>query len=201
MAGYTLADNEFEIMRTGGVFLVEGDERRRLDELLLTNRNLVLVASRKRGLLGRESFFKRCSLALVQGAREGHPQVIVGKVKGDCPLRIVFQDETISLLFPGNSKAVAATWGRTMELACAGDLKGALAIAARPPEINALVGGVQAIVGSVASAASNATGQQAPLPAPETAFVTARCPGCHAPITGPKGSIVVCAWCGTAQTL
>ena len=74
MAGYTLADNEFEIMRTGGVFLVEGDERRRLDELLLTNRNLVLVASRKRGLLGRESFFKRCSLALVQGAREGHPR-------------------------------------------------------------------------------------------------------------------------------
>lgn len=213
MDGYTLSDNEIEIMRAEGVLLLEHRKRRHLKGLLLTNLNLILTTYKRRGLFSRDIYFKRCPLAQIRDVNKGHPQVLINKANGKYCLNVLFEDEAVTLLFPNDTKRLCTAWAHGIERAAVGDLKGALA--AYSPLL-----GIGSAIGKARDALSTALGIMqsngdccngpltvTPNPTDEPAhpehptLVTIKCSNCHAPISGEKGSLVVCEYCGTAQTL
>lgn len=193
MDDYGLEPGEFVIMQEASVRFDDGEN---LDELVLTNQNLILVNTMSRGLFKREKFIKRCPLARIRQAND-IPQVMASKYHNDYYLQVVFDDETISLNFPSNPKRTAERWAEGIRNAALGDLAGIKTEETLPPEIADLVDGAKGVFGSLFSGGGKKEG---PKPSKPTS-VNRKCVGCHAPLSGKEGETVICPYCDTKQTL
>ena len=174
---------------------VKLDDGTSLDELVLTNQNLILVTTMSQGLFKRSKFVKRCPLAKLQGAPD-NPQAIVTKYRDGYYLQALFADETISLSFPANQKRTAERWAEGIRSAAMGDLSSIRTEDYLPPEIASFVDGAKGAFGALfAGGKKQAEENRRP------ASVTRKCVGCHAPVSGHVGSTVTCPYCDTKQTL
>lgn len=109
MDEYNLEPGELVIMQEQSVKLGDGPDGEDLEELVLTNQNLILVASVQQGLFKRSRMLKRCPLSKIR--RQGDvPQVFASKYRDTYCLQIAFADETIALHFPANPKRGAERW-------------------------------------------------------------------------------------------
>ena len=194
MSDYNLEPGEFIIMQEASVALEDGES---LDELVLTNQNLVLVNTVPRGLFKRETFVKRCPLARIRQTN-GSPQVVATKYRDNYYLQVVFDDETVSLNFPSNPKRTAERWAEGIRNAALGDLAGIRTEESLPPEIAGFVDGAKDVLGSIFAGSTSKKSEGRPS---VPATVNKKCVGCHAPLSGRKGETVTCPYCDTKQTL
>ena len=192
MDDYNLEPGEFVIMQEASVKL---DDDTGLDELVLTNQNLILVTTRSQGLFKRSKYVKRCPLQKITGAQD-HPQVVVSKYRENYYLQVVFSDETISLNFPSNPKRTAERWAEGIRSAALGDYSDIKTEDFLPPEISNLVDGAKGAFGAIFSSGKKKGGEDT-----RPASVTKKCVGCHAPVSGRTGTTVTCPYCDTKQTL
>lgn len=194
MDEYNLEPGEFVIMQEASVKLDDGES---LDELVLTNQNLVLVNTMSRGLFKREKFVKRCPLTRIRQTG-GAPQAMATKYRDSYYLQVVFDDETISLSFPSNPKRTAERWAEGIRNAALGDLAGIRTEETLPPEIAGFVDGARDVFGSIFAGSAGKKTESRPS-APTR--VNGKCVGCHAPLSGRQGETVTCPYCDTKQTL
>lgn len=198
MDEYNLEPGEFTIMQESSVILLDRSGEERLDEVVLTNKNLVLVNTASQGLFKRTRYLKRCPLERI-ASPNGIPQAIVSKHKNDYRLQVVFDDETVALRFPANPKRTAERWAEGIRNAALGNLSGIRTEDVLPPEVADLVDGAKGIFGAVFAGGKKQS--NAPEASKRPARITKKCVGCHAPLTGRAGETVTCAYCDTKQTL
>ncbi|HJA28880.1 MAG TPA: hypothetical protein IAA15_04815 [Candidatus Olsenella pullicola] len=197
MEDYNLAPGELVVMQEQSVKLGNGAGDEDLDELVLTNQNLILVASASHGLFKKTRMLKRCPLEKIRWQNDA-PQVFATKYRSSYCLQAAFEDETVTLCFPANPRRLAERWARAIAQAADGELSGIGAEDDLPPEITNIVDGAKDLVGSLFGGGRQPRGAaQKERPA----NVTKKCVGCHAPITGRAGSPVTCSYCDTRQTL
>ena len=198
MDEYNLEPGEFTIMQESSVILLDRSGEERLDEVVLTNKNLILVNTASQGLFKRTRYLKRCPLDKI-ASPNGIPQAIASKHKNDYRLQVVFDDETIALRFPANPKRTAERWAEGIRNAALGNLSGIRTEDVLPPEVADLVDGAKGIFGAVfAGGKKQPNASEVPK---RPARITKKCVGCHAPLTGRAGEAVTCAYCDTKQTL
>lgn len=196
MDSYDLAPGEFVIMHEQSARLCEGSEEQDLQELVLTNRNLILAALVSESLFKKSRYLKHCPLDQLL-CTNGLPQVSVSKFRDKHHLLVAFQGENVDLYFPGNPKRTAQRWAEGIRKAALGDLASIQTEDVLPPEIADIVDGARGVFGAFLGTKDKAaTGG---LKMPET--VARKCQGCHAPLTGRAGSVVTCSYCDTKQTL
>ncbi|OUO33633.1 hypothetical protein [Olsenella sp. An293] len=195
MDDYNLEPGEFVIMQEASVKL---DDDTTLDELVLTNQNLVLVTTMSQELLRRSKFVKRCPLSRIRGSQE-EPQALVTKYRESYYLQVVYPDETISVTFPSNTKRSAERWAEAIRNAAVGNLSSIQPEDTLPPEIADFVDGAKGAFGAIFGGGKKPADKNGASQRPSS--VTKRCMGCHAPITGRAGSTVICPYCDTKQTI
>ena len=198
MDEYNLEPGEFTIMQESSAILLDRSGEERLDEVVLTNKNLVLVNTASQGLFKRTRYLKRCPLDRI-ASPNGIPQAIASKHKNDYRLQVVFDDETIALRFPANPKRTAERWAEGIRNAALGNLSGIRTENVLPPEVADLVDGAKGIFGAVFAGGKKQA--NTPETSKRPARITKKCVGCHAPLTGRAGETVTCAYCDTKQTL
>ncbi len=202
---YNLDPNEVLIMQNANVALISGEESKRLNEVVLTNKNLILVNEVSVSLFSSQRMLKRCPLDLV-ACCDGIPQAFIGKHKNKYVLQVVFTDEAITLHFPEDEKREARRWADAIKYTIVGDIDSIDTTATLPnKEIDGLISGITGFMSTFVTDANTVTGTTTkpnkPLRKPSTSKATAKCIGCHAPLLGAKGSIVTCEYCGSKQTL
>lgn len=199
MDGYNLEPGEFVIMQEASVTLFDGSSEEPLDEVVLTNRCLILVNTASQGLFKRARYLKRCPLKELS-AFDGSPQIMVVKYRNDYHLQVVFRDETVTLRFPANPKRAAERWEEAVRNVVLGNYADVRTNDYLPPEITNFVDGAKGAFDALFASGKMAdpTTQQRQK---ERAQVTTRCMGCHAPLTGRSGAAVTCPYCDAKQTL
>ena len=198
MDDYNLEPGEFVILQESSVTLHEDSSETKLDELLLTNRSLILVNTASQGLFKHTRYLKRCPLDEISRPND-MPQVTAMKFRNDYRLQVVFNDETVVLRFPANPKRGAERWADAILSVSQGNYSDIQTGDYLPPEITNLVDGAKDAFGSLFAGGKDRTAKAAPKSGP--ASVTKKCVGCHAPVTGRAGVIVTCPYCDTKQTL
>ena len=183
MKSYNLDRGEFVVLQRSDVSLVSEEGRNPLDEVVLTNKSLVLVVTVPDGAFRTARYLKR--LPLEQALDDlGVPRTAVTKVDNSYVLNVAFSDETVSLCFAGGSAGAARRWEQAISSAAVGDLDGIGA----DDETGDMLGDLLEETKGTFGALFGGTGQprkKAELPKrPMT--VTKRCVGCHAPIVGRK---------------
>lgn len=229
MSEYNLAAGELVVMQETFVRLKCGDEDKTLDELVLTNQNLILVDSVSRGFFKRERYLKRCPLEHILRTESGEPQIVVSNYRSRYLLQIAFQEETIAFLFSSDEKREAKRWSKNIRNVTLGYLTELQDESDLPPEISDAIDGVKNFVGAITGKKS----QELPPPPPGAAPVSltsphgaransanerfsstgsqkdaaamgalaGKCPGCHAPLAGKPGTTATCSYCDTTYTL
>lgn len=198
MDDYNLAPGELVVMQEQSVKLGEGPNGEDLDELVLTNQSLILVASAPQGLFRRARMLKRLPLSQMT-RRDEMPQAVASRFRGTYCLQVAFEDETVALFFPSNPRRQAERWADALVRAADGDLSvGGGGGEDLPPEITNVVDGARDLVGALFG---GGTRPQAPARTDRPSSVTKKCVGCHAPLSGRQGASVTCPYCDTRQTL
>ena len=91
---YNLASGELIIMQASNVRLGVGSGSEALDEIVLTNMNLILVATVSEGLFKTRRYLKRCPLDSILCSADV-PQAIAARVNSTPVLRVAFSEETV----------------------------------------------------------------------------------------------------------
>lgn len=199
MDGYNLEPGEFVILQEPSATLFDGSSEEPLDEVVLTNRCLILVNTTSQGLFKRARYLKRCPLKELS-TFDDSPQIMVVKYRNDYRLQVVFRDEAVTLRFPANPKRTAERWEEAVRNVVLGNYADVRADDYLPPEITNFVDGAKGAFGAlfVGGKKANPNTQQGQK---RQAQITIRCMGCHAPLTGRSGAAVTCPYCDTKQTL
>lgn len=201
MTEYNLEPGEFVIMQAQSVRLGTGSDSDSLDEVVLTNQNLILVASASRGLFNRVHYLKRCALSKIVGSPEA-PQVMTSKQQGSYYLNVAFEGEAIALRFLTDPKRTAQRWAEGICHAAAGDFSDIRTEEVLPSEVADLVDGAKSLIGAFTGGKAPTThGKSGSSGKGRAANVTKKCLGCRAPLTGQPGTVVTCDYCDTKQTL
>lgn len=202
MDEYHLEPGELVIMQTEGASFPSSEKTLRLDKVVLTNRNLILYASRAAGLLNREKLVKRCPL---EGACDasGEPRVSLIKQRNDCFLQIAYEDETVTLRFSESDKRQARLWTDAVRAAAVGDFANIKTEERLPGDVADLIDNAKGFVGAVfpGFGSKAKADQQQGEGRMRPAVVARKCQGCHAPLSGRRGSTVTCPYCDTKQML
>ena len=182
-----------------------GRESEELDELVLTNKNLILVNEVSAGIFTTQRLVKRCPLDSIL-CPEGSPQAFLGKKKDSYVLQVAFEQEAITLRFPDNERREAKRWADAIKYAVVGDLDSIDTEGDQlPPEVSGLVDGFKgfatAFISEATNTADSASKARKPIRKATKTVAAGRCTGCRAPLSGVKGAIVTCDYCGTKQTL
>lgn len=119
MSEYNLEPGEFVILQEDNASLA--NDKDDLAEVVLTNRNLILVADVSTGLFQTKRYLKRCPLEALCDY-EGAPQVMATKQRGKYVLQLGFESEAISLVLRNGDKDVAQKWSQAARAAAVGDL-------------------------------------------------------------------------------
>ncbi len=197
MEDYNLEPGEFVIMQEAPAELHSGSDIDRLDEVVLTNRHLILVCSQPTGLFQKRRLLKRCPLEQTLDS-QGFPQVVTTQLRDKNILQVLFQGENVSIAFPNKAKQTVERWAAGIRDAAVGNLGEIRTADVIPDELADFVDGAKNVVGSIFGK------KAAPAAAPRVAAratVARKCQGCHAPLSGRTGDTVVCAYCDTKQTL
>ncbi len=197
MEDYNLDPGEFVIMQEAPAELHSGKSVDKLDEVVLTNRHLILVCSQQQGLFQKRRMLKRCPLEQTLDS-QGFPQVVTTQLRDKNILQVLFSGENISVSFPNKSKQTVIRWAEGIRNAAIGDLGEIKTENPLPDELADFVDGAKNVVGTIfgkknAPAAEARKGGRA--------MVARKCQGCHAPLTGRAGDAVTCLYCDTKQTL
>lgn len=198
MDNYNLEPGEFVILQESSVTLYENSAETKLDELLLTNRSLILVNTASRGLFQHTRYLKRCPLEEISHHNDV-AQVMAVKFRNDYRLQVVFRDETIVLRFPTNPKRGAERWADAILRVSQGNYSDVQTGDYLPPEITNLVDGAKDAFGSLFTGGKGRAAKT--VPESRSTSTTRKCVGCHAPLTGRTGATVTCPYCDTRQTL
>lgn len=193
MDDYNLEPGEYVILQTMPVNLIDGDQKESLDEVVLTDRTLILVTTVSTGLFSSEKYVKRCPLSHVSYSAD-EPVVMVLKRGDSYWLQASFEGESISLEFPENPKQEAKRWSAAIKHAIEGEYDSINTNFLPPREIGDFLDNVR-------GAAKSMGFKDKPAEKGPSRRVNKKCPGCHAPLTGIRGHIVTCEYCGTKQTL
>lgn len=196
MEDYNLAPGELVVAQERSVKLGDGPDGEELEELVLTNQNLILVASAPQGLFKRTRMLKRCPLSRIV-RQDDVPQAVVAKYRGNYCLQVAFEGESVALFFPSNPRRQAERWADALVRAADGDLSGGGG-EDLPPEITNVVDGARDLVGALFGGSAR---PRAPAQTNRLSFVTKKCVGCHAPLSGRGGTTVTCPYCDTRQAL
>lgn len=203
---YNLKPGEVIIMQTGSVLLVSGKDEEELDELVLTNKNLILVNEVSTGLFSSQRLLKRCPLDSI-ACPDGTPQAFLGKKRNDYVLQVVFEQEAMTFMFAnGDKKREAKRWADAIKYASVGQLDNIdTEESPLPKDVTNLIDGIKgfatAFAAEMSDVGSEVSNTATPTKKAVKTKVAAKCPGCHAPLSGNKGSILTCEYCGTKQTL
>ncbi len=202
---YNLSPGEVVIMQSEAVVLHSGKDRDVLNEIVLTNQNLILVNVISTGFFTTQRLLKRCPLDSI-ACPEGVPQAFLGKKKDEHVLQVVFEQEAITLSFPDNPKREAKRWADAIKCAVVGEMEGIdTDESPLPSDMTDLIDGFKsltsAFVGEAASFTSTVPKASKPVKKAVKTKATVRCMGCRAPLSGNKGAILTCDYCGTKQTL
>lgn len=215
MAVYNLEPDEFILLQESGVKLYDVDGKHNLDEIVLTNQNLILVMSKQMNLLTRKRYLKRCPLSSIE-TTNGVPQIVVSKVKSawgeGYRLQIKFDEAAVSLSFSDDdTKESSEDWAKAIRKVMVGDLSNVVEEKPAqqvPKELGDILEGAKSVAAFVVGAKEElsntvrATSEQVKASAPQIRVpVTIKCAGCHAPLSGSKGDLATCPYCGTKQTL
>lgn len=200
MSDYQFGKNEFPLMEETSVHMREGSEERSLDKVILTNENLVLVDTVSTGLFKSETYVKRCPLENLQGA-DYDPQVLVSKLDDEYWLQALFESETVSLRFSENAKWNCERWAAAIKQAAQGDFASIATDGKPPTEIDEFINGAKDFLGGIFGKGENKAETGTSTPPSRPASVSTKCIGCHAPLTGRRGSKATCPYCDTVQTL
>ena len=197
MEDYNLDPGEFVIMQETPAELHSGKTVDKLDEVVLTNRHLILVCSQQQGLFQKRRLLKRCPLEQTLDS-QGFPQVVTTQLRDKNILQVLFSGENISVSFPNKSKQTVLRWAEGIRNAAVGNLGEIKTENPLPDELADFVDGAKNVVGTLFGKKST--------PAAEArkggrAMVARKCQGCHAPLTGRAGDAVTCLYCDTKQTL
>lgn len=121
MDDYNLVPGELVILQNDSVELGVGADAEKLNEVVLTSLNLILVAVVEEGIFKRTRYLKRCPLNQI--AETGDvPQAIAAQVKGRSVLRVAFADETLTLHFLDKERRNAERWAQSIRRAAAGNV-------------------------------------------------------------------------------
>lgn len=197
MDSYNLEPGEVIILQEDSVEILSDTDEESLEEIVLTNRNLILVDEVWAGLFKKTRLLKRCPLAKINLSR-GIPQTVAAKIEGVYHLQVSFEDETIILKFPSNPRGLSERWANAIRQAALGDLDAARKGTELSTGVSDLVEEAKGLVGSLFSGAKDGGKPARPL---NPVAVTKHCVGCHAPLTGNAGETVTCEYCDTRQTL
>lgn len=202
---YNLQPGEVVIMQGNKAVLHSGKDREALDEIVLTNKNLILVNEVSTGLFTTQRLLKRCPLDSI-ACPEGSPQAFLGKKKDEYVLQVVFEQESITLAFPANPKREAKRWADAIKYAVVGEVDNIdTDESPLPNDVANLIDGFKGLTTAFASEAASFTSTVSKASKPVKKVVktkaTMRCIGCRAPLSGNKGAILTCEYCGTKQTL
>lgn len=183
MEKYSLAPNEGIIIQCDGV-----NHNGKNSELVLTNYNLI-CAEANIGIF-RTTYnvikFPVNQIKIING----QAQASVIKDGDDWTLQVLMKNSTEKFKFWGEfyerikKKQEAERWVEQISLLLTG-------VHAQKSADTTLVGGIKNVLGSIGINVKEKT--------PE--YVTTKCIGCMAPITGQKGQTVRCKYCDTEQTL
>ncbi len=216
MSIYQPEAGEILIMRDVNALLYEGEELQNLDEIVLTDRQMVLVMSVRKGFFSRETLYKRCKLNTLLCDDGGVPKVMVVKDGGKYVLQVPFRGETVLLRFTSGAKMLSNKWADAIVLAAAGRSSEIVAGSGVSPDFADMVDsaadvaraaagmfGFSGVAGDETRSVFGASKRlEKSRPVVKTAKKTsAKCPGCHAPLTGKVGATVTCEYCGASLTL
>ena len=193
MNDYNLEPGEYVILQTLPVNLIDGNDKEPLDEVVLTDRTLILVSTVSTGLFSSKRYLKRCPLDHVSYSAD-EPVVMVLKRGDTYWLQASFEGESISLEFPNNPRQEAKRWSAAIKHAIEGDFDSINTSFLPPREIGDFLEKVTGAAKSVGLGGKPS--EKAP-----TRRTSKKCIGCHAPLTGIKGHVVTCEFCGIKQTL
>jgi hypothetical protein len=202
MPTYNLDPGEFVVLQQSGVWLLTDDGQDHLDELVLTNTHLILVATVSEGLFHSSRYLKRLPLEETLDDA-GRPRVFVGKRRDKSVLSVSFATDSISLVFGDGSITAAKRWAESISSAAVGDLDGVDTSDGSMDALGDFTDQVKGMIdSSLGTSLRKKPNKEHSKPAVEGPHViTARCIGCHAPLVGRKGQIVTCSYCDTRQTL
>lgn len=205
MDEFNLQPGEFIIKQTDQAAFPTGSTDMELGRVVLTNRNLILVADKPTGIFSSKKLVKRCPLEQVHDMY-GIPQAIVTKNGNNWIVQIAFYDDTVSLQFEQIARRQAQSWADAVKNAATGNLDCIEADDLVPDGVADFVEGAKGIVGAFGTAFGGAFGTQSSTAkqaaaATRPAMADARCRGCHAPLSGRIGTTITCPYCDTKQTL
>lgn len=183
MAGYRLQPNESFVHQSdrvhhGGLLAVFANE------LILTNRNIVLV---KKGVFGNSKGIQVFPLHQVKTS-QGKAQAVVGKHPAFSTLDVYFQNGTEQFVF--ESKKEATFWSQKINEVITGTP--ARMTDPDPSQTEVLVEQFMGVFGLKSGA--EATAEPPPVAAGD-------CVSCGAPISGVRGQTTVCGYCDTPNQL
>ena len=200
MTDYNLRKDEFVIMQERGVSLMQKGAREALDEIVLTNLNLILVKTMRQGLFDTRVMLRRCPLASLT-YHDDEPQVILGKSHERWNLQAPFDDGVVALSFGEDKRRVATRWADAIRHAAVGDLNSIQTDDAIPQEVADIVDEAKGLFGAIVGGASGSSGAKAHAAPKRASRLSIKCSGCHAPLAGTKGSHVTCPYCDTENSL
>ena len=122
MSDYNLSEDEFVLLQEERPLLGHGkdDDPESLDEVVLTNENLILVNTINMGVFKTKRMLMRCPLEQIICAN-GRPQMAIMQINGLPYLRIPFADGAIQLRFSNGSRHHAQSWADNIAHAAAGE--------------------------------------------------------------------------------
>lgn len=103
-----LERGEVVVDRASDVYLDTGEK---LEELVLTNRHLILSKYERSGLFSLKQLYLHCPLAELMGS-DGKPEVYLTKTRGPYAVTLVFAGESLRLRFGHGRKATQETWAK-----------------------------------------------------------------------------------------
>ena len=167
MEDYNLDPGEFVIMQETPAELHSGKTVDKLDEVVLTNRHLILVCSQQQSLFQKRRLLKRCPLEQTLDS-QGFPQVVTTQLRDKNILQVLFSGENISVSFPNKSKHTIERWAEGIRNAAVGNLGEIKTENPLPDELADFVDGAKNVVGTIFGK------KNAPAAAPRAADRTRR---------------------------
>lgn len=161
------------------------------DELILTNRNLVLL---KKGVFGNSKDILTFPVSQIK-VHDGKAQAVIGKAGNGTPrLDVYFLNGEESFAFQNGGKKKLLHWISKIREVVAGNFS---------PEDGTSAGlaipGAEFVAGALKDTINVFKRKMGSEPAPVS--VSGKCVGCAAAVSGIQGQSIECDYCGTQQQI
>jgi len=190
MARYNLQPNEVLVHKESSV-LHGGLLAAYTDELMLTNLNLILI---KKGLLGNSKGALTFPVDQIK-VHDGQAQALLGKATNGMPrLEVYFVHGQESFGFQTTGKKSVLQWITKINEVVTGK-------AAPPAASGMAIPGAALVADTLKDTIDVFKGRFGAKASTPPAPATQKCGACGAPVSGVRGQVVTCEYCGTALQL